>query len=103
VILAPRPVHGKAFRIAHDGRGVLSGLPDPFRATRYHSLIVDEATLPPDLAVTARSSGLLMGIRHRTLLVEGVQFHPESILTTHGAALIANFVAQQADQNLPNL
>jgi len=94
VITAPRPVHGKAFRIAHDGRGVLSGLPDRFQATRYHSLIVDEATLPPDLAVTARSSGLPMGIRHRTLPVEGVQFHPESILTTHGAALIANFVAQ---------
>jgi para-aminobenzoate synthetase/4-amino-4-deoxychorismate lyase len=95
VITAPRPVHGKAFRIAHDGRGVLTGVPDPFRAGRYHSLIVDEATLPADLTVTARSSGLPMGIRHRTLRIEGVQFHPESILTTHGAAMIANFTAQR--------
>jgi anthranilate synthase component 2 len=93
VIRAPGPVHGKAFPVTHDGAGVLTGLPSPFQATRYHSLIVDEATLPRDLLVTARTDGLPMAIRHRTRPVEGVQFHPESILTTHGSAIIASFVA----------
>ena len=86
-------MHGKAFPVTHDGQGVLAGLPDPFQATRYHSLIVDEATLPPGLLVTARTDGIPMAIRHRTRPVEGVQFHPESILTTHGSAIIASFVA----------
>jgi anthranilate synthase/aminodeoxychorismate synthase-like glutamine amidotransferase len=93
VIAAPRPVHGQAFAVSHDRRGVLAGLPDPFQATRYHSLVLDEATLPPDLTVTARADGLPMAVRHRTRPVEGVQFHPESILTTHGAAIIGSFVA----------
>jgi para-aminobenzoate synthetase/4-amino-4-deoxychorismate lyase len=93
VIRAPSPVHGKAFPVTHDGHGVLAGLPDPFQATRYHSLIVDEATLAPALLVTARTDGIPMAIRHRTRPVEGVQFHPESILTTHGSAIIASFVA----------
>jgi para-aminobenzoate synthetase / 4-amino-4-deoxychorismate lyase len=93
VIKAPSPAHGKAFPVTHDGRGVLAGLPSPFQATRYHSLIVDEATLPRDLLVTARTDGMLMAVRHRTHPVEGVQFHPESILTTHGSAIIASFVA----------
>ena len=93
VIRASSPVHGKAFPVTHDGQGVLAGLPDPFQATRYHSLIVDEATLPPALLVTARTDGIPMAIRHRTRPVEGVQFHPESILTTHGSAIIASFVA----------
>jgi para-aminobenzoate synthetase/4-amino-4-deoxychorismate lyase len=93
---APSPVHGKAFPVTHDGRGVLAGLPSPFQATRYHSLVVDEATLPRDLLVTARADGMLMAVRHRTRPVEGVQFHPESILTTHGSAIIASFVAAAA-------
>ena len=92
IVKAPRPVHGQAFAVTHDGRGVLAGLPSPFQATRYHSLIVDEHTLPADLVITARSGSLPMGLRHVSAPVEGVQFHPESILTTHGAALIRNFV-----------
>ena len=92
IVKAPRPVHGQAFPVTHDGRGVLAGLPSPFQATRYHSLIVDEHTLPADLVITARSGSLPMGLRHVSAPVEGVQFHPESILTTHGAALIRNFV-----------
>jgi para-aminobenzoate synthetase / 4-amino-4-deoxychorismate lyase len=92
IIRAPRPVHGQAFPVSHDGRGVLSGLPSPFQATRYHSLIVDESTLPADLAVTARTNRLPMAIRHRAHPIEGVQFHPESILTTHGESLVRNFV-----------
>jgi para-aminobenzoate synthetase / 4-amino-4-deoxychorismate lyase len=91
VIRAPRPVHGQAWEISHDGRGVLAGLPPSFEATRYHSLIVDEDSLPPGLMITARSDGLPMGLRHTTYQIEGVQFHPESILTAHGAALIRNF------------
>jgi anthranilate synthase/aminodeoxychorismate synthase-like glutamine amidotransferase len=96
IVAAPRPVHGTAFPVTHDGSGVLRGLPSPFLATRYHSLIVDEATLPLDLLVTARTDGIPMAIRHAARPVEGVQFHPESILTTHGAALIANFLAAAA-------
>ena len=92
IVKAPRPVHGQAFAVTHDGGGVLAGLPSPFQATRYHSLIVDEHTLPDDLVITARSGSLPMGLRHVSAPVEGVQFHPESILTTHGAALIRNFV-----------
>jgi para-aminobenzoate synthetase/4-amino-4-deoxychorismate lyase len=93
VVRAPSPVHGKAFPVTHHGHGVLAGLPNPFQATRYHSLIVDEATLPPELAVTARTDGIIMGVSHRTRPIEGVQFHPESILTTHGSTIMANFVA----------
>jgi anthranilate synthase component 2 len=96
VVKAPSPVHGQAFPVTHRGRGVLAGLPSPFQATRYHSLILDEATLPPDLAVTARTDGIVMAVRHRSRPVEGVQFHPESILTTHGSAIIASFVAGAA-------
>jgi para-aminobenzoate synthetase/4-amino-4-deoxychorismate lyase len=92
VIKAPGPVHGKAFPVAHHSHGVLAGLPNPFQATRYHSLIIDEATLPPELAVTARTDGIVMAVSHRTLPIEGVQFHPESILTTHGSAIIGTFV-----------
>jgi anthranilate synthase/aminodeoxychorismate synthase-like glutamine amidotransferase len=96
IIAAPRPVHGTAFPVTHDGAGVFRGLPSPFQATRYHSLIVDEATLPPDLLVTARTDGIPMALRHATRPVEGVQFHPESILTTHGGAIIGNFVRSAA-------
>jgi len=96
VVKAPSPVHGKAFPVTHNGRGVLAGLPSPFQATRYHSLILDEATLPPDLMVTARTDGIVMAVSHRSRPVEGVQFHPESILTTHGSAIIASFVTGAA-------
>jgi len=96
IIAAPRPVHGTAFPVTHDGAGVFRGLPRTLAATRYHSLIVDEATLPPDLLVTARTDGIPMALRHVTRPVEGVQFHPESILTTHGHAIIENFVRSTA-------
>jgi anthranilate synthase/aminodeoxychorismate synthase-like glutamine amidotransferase len=93
IVPAPRPVHGKTSAVEHDGRGFLAGLPQGFEATRYHSLIVAEQTLPACLAVTARADGHLpMGIRHRAHLSEGVQFHPESILTTCGETIIENFV-----------
>jgi para-aminobenzoate synthetase / 4-amino-4-deoxychorismate lyase len=92
IIAAPRPVHGTAFPVTHDGAGVFRGLPSPLYATRYHSLIVDEATLPPDLLVTARTGGIPMAVRHATCPVEGVQFHPESILTAHGDSIIENFL-----------
>ncbi|MEZ6196350.1 MAG: aminodeoxychorismate/anthranilate synthase component II [Planctomycetota bacterium] len=93
VTRAPRAVHGKTASIRHDGRGVFRGIPDPFRVGRYHSLAVDPDDLPPELEVTARTEdGVVMGIRHRRLPVEGVQFHPESFLTEHGRRLIANFL-----------
>jgi para-aminobenzoate synthetase/4-amino-4-deoxychorismate lyase len=96
VVKAPSPVHGKAYPVTHHGHGVLAGLPNPFQATRYHSLIIDEATLPPELAVTARTDGITMAVSHRARPIEGVQFHPESILTTHGSTIIAGFVAAAA-------
>ena len=92
IVKAPRPVHGQAASISHDGQGVFAGLPPSFDATRYHSLIVDEESLPPGLVITARGGTLPMGLRHARHQVEGVQFHPESILTAHGAAIIRNFV-----------
>jgi anthranilate synthase/aminodeoxychorismate synthase-like glutamine amidotransferase len=86
-------VHGKACAVYHDGRTIYEGLPTPFPAGRYHSLAVEEASLPPELAVTAYTSdGEIMGLRHRDLPVEGVQFHPESILTPDGALLLRNFL-----------
>jgi para-aminobenzoate synthetase / 4-amino-4-deoxychorismate lyase len=92
IVAAPHPEHGKAFPVAHDGQGVLAGLPNPFQATRYHSLVIDESSMPPDLLVTARTAGIPMAVRHKTRPVEGVQFHPESVLTTCGAAIITSFV-----------
>ena len=86
-------VHGKASDVSHDGSGVFFDIPTPFSAIRYHSLVIDADTLPDELVVTARTdNGLIMGVRHREYPVEGVQFHPESILSEHGAALLANFV-----------
>ncbi len=97
VVRAPELVHGKTSQIHHDGDGVFAGLPQPFPATRYHSLVVDRASVPDVLAVTAwTAEGLVMGLRHRTLDVEGVQFHPESILTTDGMDLLANFLRRCA-------
>jgi aminodeoxychorismate synthase component I len=93
IVRAPQPVHGRTSAIAHDGGGLFSGLPQRFEATRYHSLIVDERSLPASLRVTARTlDGLPMALRHATAPVEGVQFHPESILTTHGPTIMRNFV-----------
>lgn len=94
VVRAPQPVHGKAARIRHHGQGVLRGLPNPFIAARYHSLVVERATLPHALEVTAETEdGLVMALRHRRYPVEGVQFHPESILTEAGKDLLRTFVA----------
>jgi para-aminobenzoate synthetase component 2 len=94
VVQAPSLMHGKTSAIHHDGKGVFVGLPDPFTATRYHSLVVEPSTVPAALEVTARTSdGVIMGLRHRTLAVEGVQFHPESLLTPEGPSLLANFLA----------
>ena len=94
VVRAPSLMHGKTSAIHHDGRGVFAGLPDPFTATRYHSLVVEPASVPDVLEVTARTAdGVIMGLRHRTLAVEGVQFHPESLLTPEGPSLLANFLA----------
>ncbi|MGH9576749.1 MAG: anthranilate synthase component II [Terriglobales bacterium] len=98
VVRAPRLMHGKTSEIEHDGRTVFRGLPSPMTATRYHSLMVAEETLPPELEVSAHAaepdgSRVIMGLRHRRFPVEGVQFHPESVLTRHGRQIIANFCA----------
>ena len=97
VVRAPSVVHGKTSSVTHDGGKPFDGLPSPFVATRYHSLVVDEPTLPPVLRVTARSAdGLLMAFRHERHATYGVQFHPESVLTRYGQRLIANFLAEAA-------
>ena len=95
VIRAPEVMHGKTSRIHHEEAGVFAGLPSPFAATRYHSLLVERSSLPEEFEVTASTEdGLVMGLRHRDLDVEGVQFHPESILTASGHDLLANFLAR---------
>ncbi|MDH4190120.1 MAG: aminodeoxychorismate/anthranilate synthase component II [Betaproteobacteria bacterium] len=93
VLRAKQVMHGKISRIRHDGRGVFAGVPDNFVATRYHSLVVERASLPTCLEISAESEdGEIMGLRHRTLGVEGVQFHPEALLTEHGHAMLKNFL-----------
>jgi len=93
IVRSERVMHGKLSPITHDGEGVFAGLPSPFHATRYHSLAIDRARLPPMLAVTATADdGEIMGVRHREFAVEGVQFHPEAILTEHGKRLLGNFL-----------
>ena len=93
VVHAPELRHGKTSMVSHDGRGVYDGLPNPFIATRYHSLIVERSSIPDSFEITAESEdGVVMGVRHRTMAIEGVQFHPESILTTCGDDLLANFL-----------
>jgi anthranilate synthase component 2 len=93
IIHAPELRHGKTSLVSHDGRGVYDGLPNPFVATRYHSLIVERSSIPDSFEITAESEdGVVMGVRHRTMAIEGVQFHPESILTTAGDDLLANFL-----------
>ncbi|MGC8463275.1 MAG: anthranilate synthase component II [Acidimicrobiales bacterium] len=95
IVRAPVLMHGKTSEVHHDGRGVFLGLPQPLTATRYHSLVVDPTTVPDELEVTATTDdGVIMGLRHRDLPVEGVQFHPESVLTSSGPSLLANFLAQ---------
>ena len=97
IVPAPQLMHGKTSEIHHDGTGIFAGLPNPFVATRYHSLVVRPESVPAALEVPARSSdGVVMGLRHRDLPVEGVQFHPESVLTASGPALLANFLGQLA-------
>ena len=94
VIRAPMPMHGKVSTIHHQGSDIFAGLPDPFTATRYHSLIVERETLPEALEPTAfTADGIIMGLRHRELPIYGVQFHPESIATQHGHDILANFLA----------
>jgi anthranilate synthase component II len=96
VVNAPELMHGKTSMIHHDNKGIFSGLPNPFVATRYHSLILREDTLPAELQITARADdGVVMGLRHRDFEIEGVQFHPESILTTVGKDLLANFIGKR--------
>jgi anthranilate synthase component 2 len=100
VIRAPTPMHGKVSEVAHQGRGVFRGINGPLRATRYHSLIVDRTTCPADLEVTAETGdGLIMGLSHRSFPVHGVQFHPESILSEHGATVMRNFFDIAASWN----
>jgi anthranilate synthase/aminodeoxychorismate synthase-like glutamine amidotransferase len=102
VVRAPVPVHGKVSAIHHQGGDVFAGLPTPFTATRYHSLIVDRATLPESLVPTAfTEDGLIMGLRHRALPVFGVQFHPESIASQHGHDILRNFLAIARGSNSP--
>jgi anthranilate synthase/aminodeoxychorismate synthase-like glutamine amidotransferase len=97
VVRAGRLMHGKTSVISHDGLGLYAGLPQPCEVGRYHSLIAQPQSLPPELLVTSQTpEGEIMGVRHRTLMVEGVQFHPESVLTPDGPQLMGNFLAQRA-------
>jgi len=100
VVRAPVPVHGKLSKIVHQGAGVFRGINGPFKATRYHSLVVDRSSLPRDLMVTAETDDrLVMGVGHKSLPVHGVQFHPESIASEHGHLILRNFIALAADWN----
>jgi anthranilate synthase/aminodeoxychorismate synthase-like glutamine amidotransferase len=97
VVRAARLMHGKTSQVHHDGCGILAGLPEPFEAGRYHSLIAQPQSLPDVLEVSARTDeGEIMGVRHRDLMVEGVQFHPESVLTPDGPVLMGNFLQQRS-------
>jgi anthranilate synthase/aminodeoxychorismate synthase-like glutamine amidotransferase len=102
IVAAPHLMHGKTSEIHHDGTGLFAGLPNPFVATRYHSLVVRPDSVPPELEVTASSTdGVVMGLRHREQAVEGVQFHPESVLTASGPSLLANFLGQLSTTTAP--
>jgi para-aminobenzoate synthetase component 2 len=97
---APELLHGKTSAVHHDGAGILHDLPSPFTATRYHSLAVEPSSIPPELEVTGRTAGgVVMALRHRDLPIEGVQFHPESVLTEHGHQLLANWLTQCGDMD----
>lgn len=100
VVRAERIMHGKTSLVFHDSTGVLSGLPNPFEATRYHSLVIDPGSVPEELEVTARTSDdVVMAVRHRRLPIQGVQFHPEAVLTTGGMQLVENFVESLATKS----
>jgi len=102
VVRAPVPMHGKLSRIHHKNGSIFAGLPNPFEATRYHSLVVERASLPAVLEVSAETEdGLIMGLSHREYPIEGVQFHPESIASEHGHRLLGNFLARATDGRLP--
>ncbi|MBB6669599.1 aminodeoxychorismate/anthranilate synthase component II [Cohnella nanjingensis] len=97
VVRADKLMHGKTSEMTHDGRTIFAGIPSPFTATRYHSLIVKEDTLPDSLEISARSDdGEIMGLRHKEYVIEGVQFHPESIMTDHGRTMLRNFLNNKA-------
>ena len=99
VVRAPVPMHGKLSQVHHDGRGIFAGLPSPFEATRYHSLVVERDSLPESLEVAAETEdGVVMGLRHKELPLHGVQFHPESIASEHGHKLLGNFLALAGHQ-----
>ena len=102
VVHAPELMHGKTSVVTTDGRGVFDGVPSPVTVTRYHSLTIAPETMPAELEVTSQTdSGIIMGVRHRTLPIEGVQFHPESVMTQHGHRMIANFLARCGDSGAP--
>ncbi len=104
MVRAPEILHGKTSLIHHDARGLFEGLPEPFEATRYHSLVAEPRSLPPELEVTARTDrGIVMELRHASAPVHGVQFHPESILTAAGPALLSNFVRASRSARAPAL
>jgi anthranilate synthase component 2 len=99
IVRAPEPIHGKASRVTHDGRGIFAGVPQQLEVGRYHSLVIDPETCPAVLEVTARTAdGIIMGVRHRSLPIEGVQFHPESVLTHSGMLILSNFLTLCAKQ-----
>jgi anthranilate synthase component II len=100
VVRAPTLMHGKTSTIAHNGQGLFHGLNEDFSATRYHSLVLEEASLPKEFEITARADGLIMAMAHRTKPLHGVQFHPESIASEHGHALLKNFLGLASDYNL---
>ena len=103
VVRAPLPMHGKVWPVHHDNTGIFAGLPSPFNATRYHSLVVRADSLPDALVATAwTEDGLIMGLRHRTMPIHGVQFHPESIASEHGHRLLGNFLALARGSNAPS-
>jgi len=103
IVRAERVMHGKTSLVRHDGAGVMAGLDSPFEATRYHSLVVERASLPDVLVITAETEdGVIMGLRHRELPIEGVQFHPESILTSVGRQLLANWLRPSSRSSVPS-
>jgi anthranilate synthase component II len=99
VVRAPVPIHGKLSEVTHEGQGVFRGINGPFKATRYHSLVVERSSMPDDLKVTAETDGLVMGMSHATLPLHGVQFHPESIASEHGHLILKNFLELAAAWN----
>lgn len=104
VVRAPRPVHGKASTVRHDKRGIFTSVDETIEVARYHSLVVERESLPSELEISAETEdGIIMGLRHRTLAVEGVQFHPESVLTPTGKRLLANFVRMCAETSTPSV